>query len=99
MNTFPDQLEIDRAMQLLVSAEPTFKTNPLPRDPAAAIFYEPAAPRRALFDMGSIFNQDAGDQSSTGTPPIQLPTFSAYAGVFENGVPVQRLVSVYGTVA
>lgn len=99
MNTFPDQMELERAIQLMREMQPSWKLDLLPRDPQTNIFTDPTPPRRALFDMGSVFSQDVGNQGGGSTPPVQLSTFQAYAGVFENGVPVQRLVSVYGTVA
>lgn len=98
MNTALDDLEIKRLLEIVAQREPSWKQNLLPESPATELFHRKAEPRRAMFSWTDQIGDGISGKSGGGSPP-QLPTFQAYAGVFQNGTPVQKLVTVVGTVA
>lgn len=100
MNTAPDQLDQEALMNLLKAAEPSWKTNRLPQDPAVEIFRKPAPERRALNSLDAPFGsvEANGSSGSSGGNSSSAPTVIIAAPVQSGGFYTSELVAVVGIV-
>lgn len=96
MNTTPDDLQQQDLMGLLRKAEPSWKTNPLPKDPSTEIFNKPAQPRRAQFSFNDPFGAvEVGGISSGGGGGGGNSLIPVTCTGVENGTPKTAILAAY----
>lgn len=100
MNTASDQLDEQNLLNLLKQAEPSWKTNRIPLDPATELFRKPPEPRRADFRFDAPFGsvQATGAGSSSGNSNVLQNTVTIAAPVQSGGFYTSELVDVVGIV-
>lgn len=99
MNITPDDLEQQNLLIMLKQVEPSWKVNPLPKDPATEVFSRPAQPRRAQFSFNEPFGAvEAGGTTTGGRGgSANLPYFKALFAVETGGATFSSVEGyVYG---